>query len=161
MTRTRRNSPGRAVVSLTVCLALAAMMSAGCGSKSKSNELSGKVTYNGNPVTGGSLKFYPADGKGAPYPVPLSRDGTYVASGIPKGKMKVTVETVKGTTPGYHMPGGGKLPPGTKVPEVDTSNAPVYVQIPRKYASEKTTPLNCDVTGGKQEASFDLQGKLP
>jgi hypothetical protein len=138
-------------------------MSVGCGSKSKTNDLSGKVTYNGNPVTGGTLKFYPANGKGTPVTASLTKDGTYTVGNLPQGKMKVTVETefLRGKTPGYRVPGGGKLPPGTKLPDVDTSSLPVYKQVPRKYAFEKTTPLDCEVTGGQQEVNFELSGKLP
>jgi hypothetical protein len=163
MTRMRKTSPGRAAFWLVVCLALAAGTSVGCGAKSKTNDLSGKVTYNGDPVTGGTVTFYPADGKGAPFSAALSREGTYTVGNLPKGKMKVTVETesLKGKTPGYRVPGGGKLPPGTKVPEVDTSNVPVYVRVPRKYAYYKTTTLGGEVAGGKQEVNFELSGKLP
>lgn len=163
MTGTRRASHRRAALCFVMCLSAAAGLSAGCGKKNKANELTGKVTYNGEVVTGGKLNFYPADGTGNPYTVTLNKDGTYVASGIPQGKKKVTVETefLKGRKAGYQAPRGMKLPPGTKMPDVDTSNTPDYKQIPRKYWNVKTTTLECDVTGGKQEVNFDMTGKLP
>jgi hypothetical protein len=62
-------------------LALAAIAALGC---SRTNSLSGTVTYNGESVGKGSIMFHPADGKGQAF-------GAEVIGG------KYTVETV---TPG-------------------------------------------------------------
>src|SRR5829696_1964631 len=105
----------------------------GCSAK-KSNrgvDLSGAVSYNGKPVTGGSMTLYVGDGI---YPVAISADGTYSATQIPEGEAIVTVDTeaLNPNKPKYGdgRPQGGMSP----VPE-GASQGPTgkYVKLPAKY----------------------------
>src|SRR5690242_7155152 len=73
-------------VGLVVLLALAlSECSSGKG------KVTGKVTYKGETVPAGTVAFY---GKGdAVSSAPISPDGTYTATSVPLGEVKVTVST--------------------------------------------------------------------
>jgi hypothetical protein len=141
-----------------VCGALS-LLAAGCG-KTKDATVSGKVTYHGQPVTGGSLTLHPTDG-GPDYPVTLNPDGTFQVAGAPLGEMKVTVETESlrnMPAPGSNPYGNFKLPPGQKpeAPPPSTEDMGKYVKIPRKYQDVKTTPLTWTLKKGSEIKDFDL-----
>jgi hypothetical protein len=50
----------------------------------------GKVTYNGQPLPGGTIAFHPEKGK--PVEGKIIADGTYSADKAPVGTMRVTVK---------------------------------------------------------------------
>ncbi len=84
---------------LTVLAALAVLTGCG-GSKPKLVAVTGKVTHKGNPVTGGSVWFHPAEGNGYQGEKPsgqLQLDGSFTAKsfphgqGVPPGRYKVTL----------------------------------------------------------------------
>lgn len=63
---------------------------AGCGSKkTASAKLSGKVTLNGEPITGGTLNFHSDAGS---YSASIDAEGNYRVSDLPAGPMIVTVD---------------------------------------------------------------------
>jgi hypothetical protein len=63
----------------------------GCGSsKAAPAQVSGKVSYNGQPVPGGTVVFYSSAGV---YSAAINTDGTYTAADLPEGEMVVTVDT--------------------------------------------------------------------
>ncbi len=71
----------RSLGSAALCLAVLAL--AGCGaSGANKGRVTGKVTANGQPVTGGQLTFSPAAGVegAAPALGPIESDGTFVLS---------------------------------------------------------------------------------
>ena len=151
--------PWRLALGLTV-LAVAA---GGCGKKDKKNEVTGKVVLvkkDGatQDVTGGNISFHP-EGKGEPYPGTIKPDGTFEFTGVPTGKMRVTIETesIKNQGGGgYTMKNRPKLPKDAKdfqmqKPDLDTSGMPAYVKIPALYAKPNTTKLTCEITEGKNE----------
>ena len=160
MTNTRENamtiSPQRfrVVVGCALVLALAAL--SGCGGRGGKNNfsLSGKVTYKGEPVTGGTLTLTPNDGKSHPVNTEISSTGTYLIVPPMVGDLKVSIETesIKGKTgKAYNF-----VPPGAKQPDIDTSKLVKYRQIPSKYASAATSDLKVTVVEGKNEKNFDL-----
>jgi hypothetical protein len=72
----------------------------GCGNKPKLVEVTGRVTHDGHPVTGGSVWFHPADGNSYQGEKPsgqLQLDGSFAArsfphgDGMPPGKYRVTL----------------------------------------------------------------------
>jgi hypothetical protein len=83
-----------------ILLPLFVLVLAGCGDRPRLVTVSGKVTHKGNPVTGGSVWFHPAEGNAYQGEKPsgqLQTDGTFNArsfphgDGIPPGKYKVTL----------------------------------------------------------------------
>ena len=119
---------------------LAAMVMAlsGCGGDgSKQTNVSGKITYKGAPVTGGTLKFYPTTGGGAAIPGAINDDGTFAFGGVPQGDYTVTVETesIKFSGSGYDMK--GKAPPPGATPPPDIGKKGHYVAIPAKYKAKE------------------------
>jgi len=147
---------------LGLCCSLFLM--AGCSGGTKSANISGKVTYKGQPVTGGTINLVPADGKvESAFVITIKPDGSFAASDVPPGAKKVFIETESVKlipSGGYNQPGGGgKVPDEHKGKqfEVDTSNLPKYVQIPKKYGDINTSGLTWDIAKGKQEPkTFEL-----
>jgi len=150
---------------LGLCCSL--FLFAGCSGKPTAS-VTGKVTYKGQPVTGGNIDLFPADGNEAGrYRIPIKADGTFSTIDIPPGLKKVSIETesvkIMGTG-GYTPPKapggrGAEKPPGEapKQFDVDNSNMPKYVEIPKKYADPDKSGLTWEITKGKQpEKTFDL-----
>ena len=129
----------RSLASAAACLALAGLIGCG-GSASDKATISGKVTYNGKPVTGGTLTLYSSTG--APYPVSIKEDGTFNVSGAPIGQMGVGIDT---------GPARVAPPAGSTAPQ-----GPPHVDIPAKYKDPKTSGLTWDVKAGKNTKDFDL-----
>ena len=160
------------------CL-IAAVMVLGCkqGNPNAPARVTGQVTYNGSPVTGGNVYFHPKEG-GA-IPAPIGPDGRYTAFDILDGEMVVTVET-ESINPdkkqpeyrGYKGGGpskmyGGKAGGGAVVPKgkgMEMSPAPEsspgvntkYMKIPAKYADPKTSGLTVTLVKGEQTHNIDL-----
>ena len=66
----------------------------GCGGVKSG--LSGTVTYNGKPVTGGSIKLHPQAGAKATEPILIQIDpssGTFTNQELPPGTYQVAIET--------------------------------------------------------------------
>jgi hypothetical protein len=134
-------------------LVLSVIFACGCGGggKSKGTWISGTVFYKDAPLTGGTIAFHPADGKGLPNQVNIAPDGKFAVSGLEPGEMKVTVETesISGQR-GANQGSSGKQAPNMEV------KMPTYVQIPRSYAEASSTPLRVTLKGGKNEQDFKL-----
>jgi hypothetical protein len=136
-----------------------ALTATGCGKSTGS--IKGTVSFNGVPLKGGNVTFISKDGKARSATASINEDGTYEALRVPKGDVKIIVETEslnpknKGTF-SYSPPkdqGGGTNynPQGSQ----DLSKR--YVQIPTRFSEEDTTPLELKVTGGAQEHPIDLK----
>ena len=145
----------RRLTALGACLILGVLV--GCGDGNKAT-VSGKVTYKGAPVTGGTLTLYPSSG--TPYPVNINANGAFNVSDVPVGQMGVAVSTDNvPTTQGYQMPPGVTPPKDMATPEapkIDMSNQEKKVIIPAKYRDPKTSGFTWDVKGGKNTRDFDL-----
>jgi hypothetical protein len=159
---------------VSVCFAVMAAALAGCqgsGDNKFPAKVSGKVSYNGSPVTGGTITFHTADG--SPIQAAIGLDGTYNIVNLPEGPVTVTVETesLNQKTPQYTgqgarkgMYGGrGAGPAAGGAPKGDTkspmpseaqSSQPVYVKIPGKYAQASTSGLTTTLKKGDQK--FDV-----
>ena len=159
-----KNHPPFPLVLVGCALGLSLALLAGCHSKDKNLSLSGKVTYKGEPVTGGTLTLTPTDGKTPPTKIPIGGDGTYTIVPPTLGKLKVAIETesIRGTKssgPAYTFvpkgPNGEDM--SDKLPKRDPSQQLAYKRIPNKYAAAETSDLTVDIHAGKNEQNFDLK----
>ncbi len=165
--------PSRILLTLTLLV----VPLLGCSSQSKTASIvSGKVTYKGQPVSGGTITFYPPPGEeivasgdskaSGAYGFTLNDDGTFIGAGLPAQEMVVTVETEslnpnnkpkanygkgKGNSPDEYRKQMMKR--GAAPDVVDTRK---YVAIPKKYANKKTSPLKKTLTAGKNEFDVEL-----
>jgi hypothetical protein len=158
--------PGRLLLALVGCLVFLGCKTDNYG-QTEPTRLSGKVTYNGNPVTGGVIKFFlPSVGKTrVAATARIKPDGTYQAAGLPVGKFQVAIDTeavkkvdemrekttvtappkiAKDAAP---PPSGGMKPPSLGV----------YVEIPGRYANPRTSKLTVEIQAGEQTKDFILK----
>ncbi|MBY0229878.1 MAG: hypothetical protein K2W96_11405, partial [Gemmataceae bacterium] len=118
------------VALLAFCLVLVGCSGKGANRQSK---VSGKVTYNGNPVTGGLMTWHFSEGRSVP--ITIEPDGNFSASQVPSGEATVTVdnEMLNPNRPEYGKDrgkGGGASP----VPKDKQKGGPagIYVEIKNK-----------------------------
>jgi len=126
-----------------VALAATALLlccAAGCGETSLGVPIQGQVTFQGTPISSGTLTFYPT--KGRPFSAVIAQEGAYSCQ-VPPGKYRVTVVI------GVDLPAGWK--------EGDTL-PPSKLRLPPKYTSRVRTPLTATVAKGQSEAvDFSLE----
>lgn len=106
---------------------------AGCGDAPAGLPIHGQVTYQDQPVPGGTLTFYPSTGRSVATVV--SPQGEYDCQ-LETGEYRVTL--VLGVT----LPTGWKE--GDPIPTVK-------LNLPRQYSSRLNTPLTATVTEGMTE----------
>lgn len=174
----------RYLLSPVLLFLLSLGLTLGCGSKkSAPAQLSGKVTYKGAAVTGGTLAFHSDAGA---YTAVINADGTYTVTDLPEGEVVVTVDTEdmnpERKIPEYNEKSGGALgtkygksaqppappqgsPPGGKtkqesspVPEgAPKAEVGQYVKIPRTYSDKTKSSLKVTLQAGKQQHNFELK----
>jgi len=86
---------------LSLLVALVLTLAAGSQAQAPAKDtatVEGKVTFQGQPLTGGKIEFHPDKGK--PVKADLEKDGTYSAKKVPLGKLKVVFK-VKGLPRSY------------------------------------------------------------
>ncbi len=111
-------------------------MAAGC---SATGTLTGKITYDGVALRGGTVKFMTEDGKGVAR-AQIQPDGTYTAEHVQVGLNRVTVET--------HS--------AKNEPAAGLTHSR-YVPIPGRYRNPHRSGLGVTVWGGPQ--TFDIELK--
>jgi hypothetical protein len=103
----------------------------------KGEVVSGKIAYNGKPLSGGTVTFVSKDGKttvaGA-----IADDGTYTVL-LPAAEYGVAITTA--------APGKDDKDPPKKVP---------VLKIPAKYGDVKTSGITYKVSKGKQTYDIEL-----
>ena len=135
-----------------------AIMVVGCGGSQKAGNLEGEVTYEGKPVTGGTISLFNDQGN----PVAngqIDPNGKYIIYEAPKGTWKVVVDTESAkAAQGYkvNVPDAKKFGKDMKKPAL-SANQGSYVAIPPKYRNVKTTDLKVDVKGGAQTENIALK----
>jgi len=135
------------------------VLALGCGGGNPNapSKVSGKVTYNSQPVTGGKIEFYPKAG-GPSYPGGISPDGAYTVTDVPSGEVKVTVSTEE-LNPAKKK-GGALAAKMTKmmgpIPEGAQVVKGAYVKIPDKYTKPDTTPLTTTLNKGSNTFDANL-----
>jgi hypothetical protein len=139
-------------------LALALVCGCNRGNPHSRSSVSGKVTYNNQPVTGGTVTFIPKEGP--VYMRPIEASGTYTATEIPAGDYTVTIETESANKahkqPQYGGNRGAKMTM-SPAPEGAPAGAGEYVKIPAKYGDKAKTPLkDVNVIDGRNTKDFEL-----
>jgi len=76
-------------LALATIAALALLVPA-ASAQEKTGTITGKITYQGKPLTGGFVTFI---GKGAKIPSRINADGTYRVREMPIGEAKIVVES--------------------------------------------------------------------
>jgi hypothetical protein len=127
-----------------VAMALLAVTAVGCGSSA--GTVTGKVTFQGEPITIGTIAFIGPTGKVVSATI---QDGAYTASDVETGLATITV-TSHEPSPMMHPPTGPK--PGEPAPP------PLkYVPIPERYSNAKRSGVTYTVRPGKQTYDVALK----
>lgn len=131
---------------LSVVPLLAVVLLVGCGNSGPPRaKVTGKVTYNDQPLETGTITFVPQT-PGHPYGyADIRTDGTYTAntpdfgSGVAIGSYKVMISAVKDTGP----------------------ESPVVPLIPDHYSSDQMSGLTAEVSPGENVVDFSLKDPPP
>ncbi|HLJ97017.1 MAG TPA: hypothetical protein VKU02_27885 [Gemmataceae bacterium] len=126
----------------------------GCGGGVRATAtVTGTVSYQGKPVPTGTVKFYGPDNQVAS--ASIGEDGSYEATNVPLGSVKVAVSTppppppdvVKAAKEGKRRFGKGNV-----------LSAPTHtVSIPPKYSDPAKSGLGLTVIEGSQPYVIDLK----
>ena len=140
---------------------IATVAALGCsgGNPNAPANFSGKVTYKGQPVGGGTVKLEkdgPAEGSRAS--INLNPDGTFNGTDLAEGDFAVTIETdsAKGNTPTTYGASKGKKMASSPVPQTANVVKASYTEIPKKYGKKESSGLKVTLKRGKNEQNFDL-----
>jgi hypothetical protein len=147
LTRRRLAAPGGA-------LALLALICAGCGSGTTT--VSGRVTYQGKPIPGGSIVLYCAD-KQIVHAI-LGADGTYTIPDVPRGEAVITIQTPQPKP--YMIKHRLNLPPAVNGPApavVEPARGEEVVQLPLRYTLPEESGLTVMVEGKNLTHDIDLR----
>ncbi|MHB1422488.1 MAG: hypothetical protein ACYC3I_04695 [Gemmataceae bacterium] len=159
----------RIFLALSLVLTIAVGGTVGCAGKSKgSANVSGKITYNGKPVTGGSITFHRTleDAVGE-LGGSIAEQGTYTVTGLPSEEYIVTIDTefLNKTAPTVYGQGGNKRNKDEyekkmrekmgKGPPEDKQGT--YMKIPSKYSDKKTSTLRTTLIKGDNTYDVDLK----
>ena len=128
---------GLAIVVTVLCL--------GCGPTPSA--ISGKVTYEGKPITTGTIVF-------------VSQNGKVVSGNIWQGEYQVEgVEIGPGANVSVisHVPSPMMRPPTGPIEDIPQRESLEFVPIPDRYASASKSGLVCEVVEGEQTHDFSLQ----
>jgi hypothetical protein len=120
-----------------------------CGcSPASTGTLSGKVRHQGTPVTAGLVTFHGPDNQTVF--ATIQPDGTYTATDVPRGLVRVTVRERPRAAAGMEKRLQERNRGSFKPPDAGA------VQLPKKYSDLETTDLSLTVTGGSQSFDIDM-----
>lgn len=127
---------------------LALLAGVGCGAQP--SRVTGKVTFDGQPLPAGRVTFL-CDGQGRPaITAAITETGAYEIAHAPVGRARLSVQTFKPRSkpaPILH-PVTGAL-----IPDEFAETGP-YVAIPDRYRSPQDSGLECTIVPGPQ--TFDI-----
>lgn len=134
-------------------VAFAAVFASGCGSETAT--VTGRVTYQGRPVTNGSVIVYCSDKqivRGN-----IGPDGAYTIPNVPRGTLAVTVQTHARIPAGLKMQ--QNLPPssGGPVPPTAPADDTTRVFVPARYALPEESGLSVVVDRGPVTYDINLK----
>lgn len=114
----------------------------GCAAKSDQGEVAGTVTFNGEPLKTGTIRFDPADGHTATANAIIT-DGKYTAK-MPPGEKRIAISAQK-------VVGKKKMYDTPQSPVVDLTEE----MLPKQYNAQ--SDLKLTVAAGSQQKDFDLK----
>ncbi len=129
----------------------------GCG-RSKGT-LSGKVTYRGAPLPGGSITIVPEKGNAAQtVSGKIESNGTYSVSNVPVGAVKVSIR-VSEPTPfaEARIPPSEMAAKGNEAVKPRANPAQPTVRLPLEYSDPEKSGLRYTINGGSQTQDIDLK----
>ena len=140
-------------------LLLLALVTVGCGpSRPATYPVTGKVTYQGQPVTQGTITFYPEEGRSSM--AKIQPDGSYAlttfedADGALSGRHTVTIKAT--TVSGAAAPGSFE----EELAQADSSQpsalGTVTWLVPESYSRRETSGLSASVEETTNTINFDL-----
>ena len=119
----------------------------GCGQKTETGTITGKVSFQDEPIASGMIAFIGQNGKVASGNI---ANGAYTVSDVEVGpKATVTVKS--------HPPSPMMQPPTGQMEGRPTYPPGKFVRIPSRYGDSKRSGLTFEVVDGTQTADFDLQ----
>jgi hypothetical protein len=128
--------------SLIVVIIIASVaVTIGCGPQRAERPdraiVSGTITYQGKPVSGGNIAFIAASGGNTASGV-LKSDGSYSIDDAPIGQNQVSIDTES----------------------IKPYLGPNYVKLPEKYLSPEKSGLTFEVKAGENtDVNFTLEGE--
>jgi hypothetical protein len=150
---------------------LLGLPAAGCSSK---GDISGKVLYQGRPMSAGAVTFFPSSGKGA-FTSRIKEDGSYRVEKVPVGEVKIAVvppargiavpnaqakkiaQAVKSGQTTISEEALAKMPPKYKEALERPSAPGQSVPFPPHYSDPEKSGLAYTVTGGGQSHDIELK----
>jgi hypothetical protein len=162
---------------LVIAIALMVLVS-GCGRPS--GTVTGKVTYQGKSLKGGTVAYISTEGQPSGTAM-ITEEGTYEVANLKAGNYQVVVDTESLLPKSGSTPYGGKAgmpprnaktmapPPGANIPEgykpmniaeaeaAQKEAAKKYVKIPLNYSKPDESGLTYTVVGGSQTNDIDLK----
>jgi hypothetical protein len=124
----------------------------GCGNRAT---VSGKVTFQGRPVTHGSVIFLLADGTAQS--VAIQPDGSYQIENVPPGTAKIAVISRNPTrgrsTTGNRKPAGAgnSAKASAKTPTVG------WFPLPARFESPESSGLRCEMASGQMGHDIEMK----
>jgi hypothetical protein len=133
---------------LAVALALAA-----CGCGGGTGTVSGKVSYLGKSLTGGTVTCMAKGSR--PFYGMIGADGTYTVTGVPAGPVTLAVQSGSDAgEPPVPLPEKDQAPAPARPP---ASKAKPPVQIPKQYTSPDSSGLALNVVTGVNPFDIELK----
>ena len=123
-------------------VSLAAASILGCGDGG-ATAVTGRATYRGQPLAGGTVMFHPQSGH--PVSVGIEASGNYAVE-LPPGEYRVAITAA-----------GVQVPPGWK--EGDPPPPPPKLVLPAEYSQRTKTVLSLTVPPGGEPFIFFRDGE--
>ena len=125
-----------------------ALLLGGCGKQQSGITkvvVQGTVTFDGEPISNGEIRFYPAEGTQGPVSGGPIKDGKYVAKGkggVPVGKHTVDIRAFR---------------PESRSAQADPEGGPVVQWLPSRFNANTT--LIATISKDTDTQDFDLSSR--